>query len=287
MEPSAYLPLFVIGVFASLFAIERWFPLRGAKSALFARLIINLAISGLAYLTAMIAVRPSALHTLNWTAENSFGLLQLVPAPAWAQFIVGFLLLDLSFYYWHVLNHKVPVLWRFHNVHHIDPDLDVSTGFRFHFGEVLLSTLFRITQVGLIGTSFITFAIYEGVFQANTLFHHRNVRLPIRLERLLNKILVTPRMHGIHHSQVRHEMNSNFGVVFSWWDKLHRSIGLNIPQSAIDIGVAGYSAPEDNRLWHALTLPFRRQRDYWRTPDGTVPERDVAVLRRTRTYLAE
>ncbi len=159
-------------------------------------------------------------------------------------------------------------------MHHIDPDLDVSTGFRFHFGEVLFSTLFRVAQVSLIGMSLTTYAVYELVFQANTLFHHSNVRLPIRLERLLNAILVTPRMHGIHHSQVRRETNSNFGVVFCWWDKLHRTIGLNIPQARIELGIAGYSLPHDNRVWHALTLPFRKQRDYWSKPDGTVPERD-------------
>jgi sterol desaturase/sphingolipid hydroxylase (fatty acid hydroxylase superfamily) len=263
MEPSAYLPLFTIAVLAGLFAVERYFPLRDAKSA------------------------PSALHTLDWTTQNSFGLIALVRAPDWARFILAFLLLDLSFYYWHVLNHRVPVLWRFHNVHHIDPDLDVSTALRFHFGEVLFSTVFRITQVGLIGMSFVTFAVYESVFQANTLFHHSNVRMPIRLERLLNKVFVTPRMHGIHHSQVRNETNSNFGVVFSWWDRLHRSIGLNIPQSIIEIGIAGYSVPEDNRTWYALTLPFRKQRDYWRKPDGTVPERDVRSLQESGLHLAE
>src|SRR5437764_8451902 len=180
VDLSSYLPLFVIGVFAGLFAVERLFPLRAAKSELFARVLLNLMVSALAYLTAMIVVRPSALQTLTWTATNSFGLIHLVAVPAWAQFILGFLLLDLSFYYWHVLNHKVPVLWRFHNVHHIDPDLDVSTGFRFHFGEVLFSTLFRLAQVSLIGVPFTTFAVYELVFQANTLFHHINLRLPIR-----------------------------------------------------------------------------------------------------------
>ena len=178
-------------------------------------------------------------------------------------------------------------MWRFHNVHHIDPALDVSTGFRFHFGEVLFSTLFRVAQVSLIGVSFATFAVYELVFQANTLFQHSNVRLPIRLERLLNAILVTPRMHGIHHSQVRGETNSNFGVVFCWWDKLHRTIGLNIPQSEIEIGIAGYSSSQDNGLWRALTMPFRRQRDYWSKPNGTVPRRDAALLANKSTCLAE
>jgi sterol desaturase/sphingolipid hydroxylase (fatty acid hydroxylase superfamily) len=93
-----------------------------------------------------------ALLTLVWVSARPFGLINLVPLPGWAQFIAGFLLLDLSFYYWHIANHKFPWLWRFHNVHHIDPDLDVSTGLRFHFGEVLLSTLFRVVQVSLIGT---------------------------------------------------------------------------------------------------------------------------------------
>ncbi len=287
MDLSAYLPVIVVGLFVVLFVVEKFFPLRERRAGLWARLVLNLAISALTFLTAMFTVKPSALHALNWASQKPFGLLHLASLPEWSRFIAGFLLLDLSFYYWHVLNHKIPVLWRFHNVHHIDPDLDVSTGFRFHFGEVLLSTFFRVVQVSLIGMSFATFAAYELVFQANTLVHHCNWRLPIRLERLLNRVLVTPRMHGIHHSQVRGETNSNFGVVFCWWDKLHHTLGVNIPQSRIEIGIAGYSTPEDNRLWPALTLPFRRQRDYWRKPDGKIPERDAALLEQPRTKLAE
>jgi len=287
MPLAGYTPFIVAALFAALFGVERLCPLRRTWAMLAGRVLINLAVSGLAFLTALVAVKPSALRTLEWTSQQSFGLLHWFAIPSWAQLILGFLLLDLSFYYWHVVNHKVPLLWRFHNVHHIDPELDVSTGFRFHFGEVLFSTVFRVVQVSLIGMSLTTFAAYELVFQANTLFQHSNVRLPIRLERLLNAILVTPRMHGIHHSQVRRETNSNFGVVFCWWDKLHRTIGLNIPQSSIAIGIAGYSLPRDNGLWHALTLPFRKQRDYWSRPDGTVPEREATPLNQARTCLAE
>jgi sterol desaturase/sphingolipid hydroxylase (fatty acid hydroxylase superfamily) len=280
MISPAWLPAITIGIFVALFAVEKFFPLRQTRTALAARLVINLAISGLAFLIALLVVKPSALHALDWASQKSFGLIPLLRAPPWLQFTAGFLLLDLSFYYWHVLNHKFPLLWRFHNVHHIDPDLDVSTGFRFHFGEVLFSTVFRVAQISLLGPSFATLAAYELIFQANTLFQHSNLRLPIRLERLLNLVLVTPRMHGIHHSQVRPETNSNFGVVFCWWDKLHRTIGLNIPQAKIEIGIAGYSLPEDHRLWRALTMPFRKQRDYWRKPDGTIPTRDSAVAER-------
>jgi sterol desaturase/sphingolipid hydroxylase (fatty acid hydroxylase superfamily) len=195
--------------------------------------------------------------------------------------------MDLAFYYWHIVNHQVPFFWRFHNVHHIDPDLDVSTGFRFHFGEVAMSAVFRVVQVSVIGISGWAFAVYELVFQANTLFHHSNLRLPIRFERLLNKMLVTPRMHGIHHSQVQRENNSNFGVVFPWWDRVHRTLGLNIAQAEIAIGIAGYSQPDDNQLQNALLMPFRKQRDYWRRADGTVVERTSPASRHPSSYLAE
>ena len=287
MNVFEYTPLIVGGVFALFFAVEKFFPLRESRTGLLARLIVNIAFSALAFGVAAVAVQPAALHTLAWTSSQPFGLMHLLALPNWAGFIFSFLLLDLSFYYWHLLNHKVPFLWRFHNVHHIDPALDVSTGFRFHFGEVLFSTAFRVVQVSLIGTSLTAFLTYELVFQSETLFHHSNLRLPIGLERLLNKILVTPRMHGIHHSQVRHETNSNYGVVFPWWDSLHRTLGLNIPQNKIEIGIAGYSSPENNRLWQALLMPFAKQRDYWRKPDGTKPERVEGDLTEKQTRLAE
>ena len=142
-------------------------------------------------------------------------------------------------------------------------------------------------QVSLIGTSIIPFAAYELVFQSNTLFHHSNLRLPIRLERWLNKVLVTPRMHGIHHSQVRPETNSNYGVVFPWWDRLHKTLGLNIPQAKIQIGIAGYTLPSDNRIWHTVVMPFIKQRDYWRKPDGYLPQRNAANLEKRPNHLAE
>src|SRR4029450_9773143 len=97
--------------------------------------------------------------------------------------------------------------------------------------------------------------------------------LPLALERLLNKALVTPRMHGVHHSAVQREDNSNFSVVFSWWDRIHRTLRLNVPQSRIVIGIPGYLEPEANRIDRALILPFVEQRDYWQTTEGRRIER--------------
>jgi len=176
--------------------------------------------------------------------------------------------MDLTFYWWHRANHVYPLLWRFHNVHHVDPDLDVTTSFRFHFGETFYSTLFRVVQVGLAGIVPFTYLVYEFFFNVATMFHHSNVRLPVGLERWLNKIIVTPRMHGVHHSAVGAETNSNYSVIFRWWDYLHRSLRLNIPQKEVVIGVPGYLLPHDNAVGRLIALPFTRQRPYWRWPSG-------------------
>ena len=271
----------VLAVLAALFfAVEHFVPLRRRREPLVRRLFINVSISALAFAASVAAVQPAASTALGWASDTRIGLLQLSSLHPALQAVIAVLVLDLSFYYWHQLNHRVPLLWRFHNVHHIDPDLDVTTAFRFHFGEVALSAGFRVAQILIIGPPLWTYAVYEILFQANTLFHHSNVRLPIRVERLLNRLLVTPRMHGIHHSQVRRENRSNYGVVFPWWDRLHRTLTLNVPQSQVTIGIAGYSRPGDSSLWHALSMPFRRQRDYWTYPDGAPAERGGALLER-------
>jgi len=279
--------LVVVAFFALLFALERFFPLRKSTRSLIGRLVVNVAVSALTFLAAATLVQPAAQWALRWSTDKPFGLVHLLTLPAWLELAASFLLMDLAFYYWHLANHRAPFLWRFHNVHHIDPELDVSTAFRFHFGEIALSSVFSMIQISLIGISPWAFAIYQLVFQAEVLFHHSNLRLPIRFERVLNKVLVTPRMHGIHHSQVQRENNSNFGTVLPWWDRLHRTLGLNIPQSEIVIGVPGYSRPEDNTVPNALLMPFRKQRDYWRGPNGTVVERGKTFAEPNPGRLAE
>ena len=285
LTDSLLLTLLVFAVL--LFVFERFAWLRHLNRPLLGRLLINGGISALALAVAVWLVRPAALSALRWASDAPIGVLHVLPMPTAVQFAVSLLLMDLTFFWWHVANHRVPLLWRFHNVHHIDPDLDVSTAVRFHFGEVALSAGFRVLQVSAIGPSIAMVAAYELIFQANTLFHHSNVRLPIRVERLLNLVLVTPRMHGIHHSQVREETNSNYSVVFPWWDRLHGTLGVNVPQSDIVIGIPGYSNPADNSLGSGLLLPFRRQRDYWRRPDGSTVRRDRGTMPENRSRLAE
>ena len=250
--------------YASFFLLERVLPLRRSKARLGARLLVNIGISITAFAAAVSLVQPAAAVMLGYTEGRGFGLIPLTGLSGMVGFVVAFLLLDLTFYYWHVANHRIRFLWRFHNVHHIDPDLDVSTAFRFHFVEVGFSAAFRVAQVALIGPSMVAYAIYEVVFQLGALFHHSNVRLPSAVDRALGLLVVTPRMHGIHHSDIRQENFSNWGVVLSWWDRLHRTLRLDVPHDQIVIGVPAYMKPEDNGLLRSLLMPFEPQRDYWR-----------------------
>ena len=260
----SYALLIVPLAFALLFALERAWPLRATKRPLRERLGVNLVVGLLALATAAALVKPVAGAVMEGASQNAFGLLALVPLPPLGQAIAAFLLLDLTFYYWHRANHRWPFLWRFHNVHHVDPDLDVSTSYRFHFVEIGFSAAFRAVQIALIGGAPWVFVVYELAFQLNTLFQHSNLRLPVGVDRWLCAVLVTPRMHGIHHSQVRAQTDSNWSSVLSWWDRLHGTLRLDVPQEAIDIGVPAYARPEDNRVPALLAMPFRRQRDYWR-----------------------
>jgi sterol desaturase/sphingolipid hydroxylase (fatty acid hydroxylase superfamily) len=273
--PKAWAKVILIAAFVLLLLLEALFPLRRRTRPLVWRFLINLAMTVMVVAVGGLVVRQSALVVSHWAATRHLGLLHMLPLPGWLQAILGFLCLDWTFYHWHKINHKYPLLWRFHNVHHIDPDMDVSTSFRFHWGEILYSTLFRILQVGVFGITLPTYVIYEIFFQLCTMFHHSNLRLPLPLEKALNHVFVTPRMHGVHHSIVPSENYSNFSVVFRWWDFLHKTLRLNIPQAEITIGVPAYLQPDDNRLDNLLLMPFRQQRYYWRTPAGERPLRQL------------
>ncbi|PYJ95520.1 MAG: hypothetical protein DME62_00235 [Verrucomicrobia bacterium] len=181
--------------------------------------------------------------------------------------------MDYAYWWWHWANHMVPLFWRFHNVHHTDLDLDVSTAARFHFGEMIFSVAFLSVAVTVFGIAPIMLLIFFITFEAATLFHHCNWRLAIGLERVLNLIIVTPRMHGIHHSIVQRETNSNWGTIFCWWDKLHRTLRRDVPQDAVTIGVAAYRDEHELTLGKLFALPFRAQRP-WRLPSGEAPDRE-------------
>jgi len=203
----------------------------------------------------------------TWTPRRP--VLARLPAPL--RLAAEVLLLDYLGYTWHRLLHA-PLLWRLHRVHHNDLDMDLTTAWRFHFGEMLASIPWRAGLPALLGVRPATVLGFEAVFEACTAFHHSNWRLPFAVERQLVRLLVTPRTHGIHHSQVQRETDSNFGVVLTLWDRLHRTLRLNVPQQALTIGVPAYPEAARQTVARLLALPLAPLRP-WARPDGSVPGR--------------
>jgi sterol desaturase/sphingolipid hydroxylase (fatty acid hydroxylase superfamily) len=258
--------------FLTLLWLQWRFPLRRQHFSALRRLLRNFVLSLPGFAIVRLAMLPIPLAIAVWAQDRHVGLLNLVSFPGWATVIATFLLMDYAYWWWHWANHMLPLFWRFHNVHHTDLDLDVSTAARFHFGEMIFSIGFLSLAVMVFGIAPITLVAFFIMLEVATLFHHSNWRLPIKLERLVNLIIVTPRMHGIHHSIVQRETNSNWGTIFCWWDKLHRTLRCDVPQDAITIGVAAYREEHEVTLGKLFSLPFQDQRP-WRLPNGKVPER--------------
>jgi len=152
--------------------------------------------------------------------EHGWGLFNVFEMPTWLVFGVSLLALDLTIYLQHVLFHAVPFLWRLHRMHHSDLELDVTTGFRFHPIEILLSMGIKLAVVASLGPPALAVLIFEVLLNAISMFNHSNVHIPFGLDRILRWIIVTPDMHRVHHSIYPNETNSNFGFNLSWWDRL-------------------------------------------------------------------
>jgi len=246
---------------------ERVAPLRRTVESKLRRVVRNLSTGGVSLALMSLVQAPLLQPVAAWIVRDRVGLLQLVRWPAWLETLMAILLLDYTLWWWHWANHRVGFFWRFHLVHHVDRDLDASTALRFHFGELALSIPVRATQMILIGVDPRTLWLWQTILFASILFHHANVRLPLRVERLLARLIVTPRMHGIHHSNRLDQTNTNWSSLLSWWDYLHGTILLDVPQEEITIGVPAYAAPSDVTIGKILLLPFKRQRRDFDTSD--------------------
>ena len=268
--------LAMAGLFVALAVLETARPLRAAVEPRPRRVARNLGIAGLGLAALTLLQAPLLVPVAEWARGHRIGILNWTSLPAAVETVAAVLLLDYTLWHWHWLNHRVPFLWRFHLVHHVDLDLDSSTALRFHFGEMMLSVPYRLAQVVVIGASPSAVTVWQVLLVASILFHHSNVRLPASLERVLVRLLVTPRMHGIHHSDYENETNSNWSSLLSAWDWLHGTLLLSVPQREVAIGVPGYGDPRQVTLGRSLALPFRKQREDWKGPDGRLRRRDHA-----------
>jgi sterol desaturase/sphingolipid hydroxylase (fatty acid hydroxylase superfamily) len=260
--------LAVVGL--GLLWLETRHPLRRRTRPRAERWGRNVGLAAPALPAARLTLLP-AMVGLAQLAAKGFAARQLACLSPPLRLGLEVLLLDYLAYSWHRLLHA-PVLWRLHRVHHCDLDMDVTTAWRFHFGEMLASIPYRAGLPALLGVRPATVLAYEAVFEACTAFHHSNWRLPLGLEERLGRVLITPRAHGIHHSVVHRETQSNFGVVLSLWDYLHCTLRLNVPQAAITIGVPAYPDPAAQTVGRLLALPLAPP-ELWARPDGSVPKR--------------
>jgi sterol desaturase/sphingolipid hydroxylase (fatty acid hydroxylase superfamily) len=277
--------LMVIGEFCLLVALELGRPLRRPVEPKLRRVARNLAVSVSSAFAVRLAESP-VIQPLSTTVERrKLGLLKQLPLPGTLETALAVILMDYTLYIWHRLMHRSELIWRFHLPHHIDLDLDASTALRFHFSELILSVPWRAGQILIIGVSPTAFSIWQTATMLAILFHHSNVRLPIELEQRLCRFIVTPRMHGIHHSIVQAEEESNFSSGLTVWDALHGTLKLNVPQDEITIGVPAYRDPGEARLIRVLMMPFRKQRPTWQLPNDGQPSRDF-IPARTNQLLA-
>lgn len=239
-----------------LFIVERRLP--AAKPVSVAsdksrRLGRNLSLWGINALMSPLLVIPlTMLATTQGAGWRDSG-----PVSVWWMLPIDILLLDLWLYVWHRANHQVAFLWRFHQVHHQDAWLDVTSSVRFHFGEVALSALARLPVIWLAGVPLMSVIIFETLVLIMAGFQHSNLRLPQKIERGMSRVVITPAIHWVHHHVLRSDTNSNYGTLFSFWDRLFGSMSSNKRSMTMNLGLD--DTPEET-LPLLLIRPFRRAR---------------------------
>ena len=253
-----------LGFFLGIFALVALWELAGPRRTLtrprWLRWYGNIGIVALNTLAVrlIVPVAPVALAVV--AADRGWGLLNLVELPFWLAVVLAVLALDLVIYLQHVMFHAVPALWRLHRMHHADLDFDVTTGFRFHTVEILLSVLLKLAAVVVIGAPAVAVVVFEVLLNGTSMFNHGNVRLPPGIDRALRWIVVTPDMHRVHHSDNPAETNSNFGFNLPWWDRLFGTYRAQpgLGHENMTIGLDAFRKDADLHLHNMLVQPFRR-----------------------------
>ena len=263
MEGEALLRLTIfVSLFAILAVAEAMWPRRVIAERA-RRWGVNLSL--LVFNTGVLRLLFFAVPALTVLAalyvdERGWGLLPMFGIHGVAASVVAFIVLDLAVYAQHVAFHYVPAFWRVHRVHHADVDFDVSTGLRFHPGEILLSQAWKILVVLALGAPAVAVFVFEIALNAASMFSHSNLHLPVAIDRVLRFVTVTPEMHRVHHSIVTAETNSNFGFNISLWDRLFGTYRATASgeQASMPIGLPSYRGTEASRFLWLMALPFAK-----------------------------
>jgi sterol desaturase/sphingolipid hydroxylase (fatty acid hydroxylase superfamily) len=259
-------PALVLVELLALRRFEKRGPLRPTSDDTIVRNGRNLFVAALAALAALLVEEPLARRLTEEVERRRWGLLKRLPLPPALETLVALVLLDYTQFVWHGLTHRVPLLWRFHLVHHLDRDLDATTALRFHFGEIALASTYRAAQIVVLGVAPLPLSLWQNGLLASRLFHHSNLELPGPWERRLAPFVVTPGLHGLHHAGAPRLAGANWSSGLTLWDRLHGTLLESVPGEAPPIGVPAYPSDQDVAIGSILALPFRAQRDDWSPP---------------------
>ena len=255
-----------LGLFLLVFLIlamseVRW-PRRQLTAGRSQRWAANIGLSFFNSFAIRTLIPFSGVVSSLWAQEQGFGLFNQLGWSGWFEFLLFILLFDLTIYWQHRVFHMLPVLWRFHRVHHTDEDYDLTTGTRFHPISILISTILKIGLVIVSGASPLAILSAEIILNLTSMFNHSNICLPKQVDRVLRKIVVTPDMHRIHHSQEKIEHNCNFGFNFSFWDRFFGSYLQDSGQAQenMAIGIVDYQGSATRSLFSLFLQPFRSER---------------------------
>jgi sterol desaturase/sphingolipid hydroxylase (fatty acid hydroxylase superfamily) len=261
-EPALRFTAFAV-MFALIAVIEFLTPARERIYHRYQRWFGNIGLNVISNLLIRFAMPLVAVEVAVLANQSSFGLFNALSLPFVVEVLLCLILLDLVIYTQHVVFHRVPLLWRLHQVHHTDKDFDTTTALRFHPIEILVSMVIKMAAVALLGASAVAVILFEILLNAMALFNHGNFHVHQRVEYWLRALVVTPDMHRVHHSDLSEEHNRNFGFNLSCWDRLFKPYQRD-PKAghrAMTIGLSAHQNPETRGLWFMLALPFRKVAD--------------------------
>lgn len=254
-----------IGVFLFVFTVMAFLellrPRKKTKTSKSHRWFTNLSLVIIDSVALKLFMPVLAVGAANYAAEQGWGLFSVTGFPLWLEIILAILLLDMLIYIQHVASHKIPLLWRLHKVHHVDRDLDVTSGLRFHPIEIILSMCFKLLCVIGLGAPVIAVLLFEILLNASAMFNHSNVRLSRKLDNILRNVIITPDSHRVHHSVIQQETDSNYGFFLSFWDRLFKTYRAQ-PHGGHDnmkLGLLEFQDQRPNSLIWSLKLPFLRK----------------------------
>jgi sterol desaturase/sphingolipid hydroxylase (fatty acid hydroxylase superfamily) len=259
---------FFLGILLLMATLETVFPRRAKikshhPSLRQSRGLSNFSLAFVASILTRIMLPIGLVGFAFYCQQSGWGLFNqalLSPINSAVIFIVSLVLFDFIIYWQHRIFHYVPVLWRLHKVHHSDQEFDVTTGIRFHPFEILLSIAIKFAVVVIFGLTPESIIAFEVILNGLAMFNHSNFKIPLTVDYYLRKLIVTPDMHRVHHSQIPTETNSNFGFNISLWDRLFGSYQdqPSLGHEGIEIGLREYKGTEQpNKLLTLLVMPFK------------------------------